>query len=199
MPPATLTTNSESVALNLSPSLTIPLKATNSVAATNLVTAGTNVLSAAQDDDSGRVSTAQKEAARSIHEFIQKTQSSALGVVGMLLLVLVAIKMLANIEETFNDIWGVTRGRTWLSRIILYWTAITLGPLLPAFALGLASGPHFPSTKGLITNMPIIGGLIFQLLPLVVLWLVFALVYRLVPHTKVEFSAALIGGIVGGS
>jgi len=199
MPPATLNTNSESVALNLSPAISIPLKATNSVAATNLVTAGTNVLSAAQDDDSGRVSTAQKEAARSIHEFIQKTQSSALGVVGMLLLVLVAIKMLANIEETFNDIWGVTRGRTWLSRIILYWTAITLGPLLLAFALGLASGPHFQSTKGLITNMPIIGGLIFQLLPLVVLWLVFALVYRLVPHTKVEFSAALIGGIVGGS
>src|SRR5260221_4788059 len=198
MPPATLTTNSESVALNLSPSLTIPLKATNSVAATTLVTAGTNVLSAAQDDDSGRVSTAQKEAARSIHEFIQKTQSSALGVVGMLLLVLVAIKMLANIEETFNDIWGVTRGRTWLSRIILYWTAITLGPLLLAFALGLASGPHFQSTKGLITNMPIIGGLIFQLLPLVVLWLVFAVVYQLRPHPTLGLLPGFVRRLVRG-
>ena len=47
--------------------------------------------------------------------------------------------------------------------------------------------------------MPLIGGLIFQFLPLVVLWLAFALVYQLVPNTKVRFSAALVGGVVGGS
>ena len=47
--------------------------------------------------------------------------------------------------------------------------------------------------------MPLVGGFIFDLLPLVVLWLAFTLVYLLVPNTKVRFSAALIGGIVGGS
>jgi membrane protein len=211
MPPATLNTNSTTVALNVGPSVSIPLKATNSVAPVNLTTASTNVLALTNPDmtgtngpaaakvDESRVSTAQKEAARSIHEFIQRTQSGTLGVVGMLLLVLVAIKMLANIEETFNDIWGVTRGRSWMSRIVLYWTTITLGPLLLAFALGLASSPHFKSTTGIISSMPLIGGIIFQFVPLVLLWLVFTLVYLLVPHTKIHFSAALVGGIVGGS
>ncbi len=47
--------------------------------------------------------------------------------------------------------------------------------------------------------MPLIGGLIFQFLPLLVLWLTFALVYLLVPNTKVRFSAAFVGGVVGGS
>ncbi len=150
-------------------------------------------------DDDSRVAGAQKEAAKRIHEFIQKTQSGALGVIGMLLLVFVAIRMLANIEETFNDIWGVTQGRTWLSRIILYWTAITLGPLLLVGALGLASSPHFQATKGAVSGMPVIGGLIFQLLPFFVSWLVFALIYQLVPHTKIHFKAALVGGIVGGT
>ena len=47
--------------------------------------------------------------------------------------------------------------------------------------------------------MPLVGGFIFDLLPLVVLWLAFALVYLLMPNTKVHFGAALVGGIVGGS
>ena len=94
--------------------------------------------------------TAQKEAAQRIHEFIQNTRSGTLGVVGMLLLVFVAIRMLASIESTFNDIWGVTRGRNWLWRIMLYWTTITLGPLLLAGALGLAGGSHLQATKNLV-------------------------------------------------
>ena len=47
--------------------------------------------------------------------------------------------------------------------------------------------------------MPFIGHLIFQFLPLLILWLTFALLYLLVPNTKVKFSAALVGGIVGAS
>ena len=46
--------------------------------------------------------------------------------------------------------------------------------------------------------MPFIGGLIFEFLPLVVLWFAFALLYQLVPNTKFNFSAALVGGIVPG-
>jgi membrane protein len=116
----------------------------------------------------------------------------------MLLLVFVAIRMLANIEETFNDIWGVSRGRPWLARIILYWTTITLGPLLLAGALGLAGSPHFIATKGVVTDT-LVGRFAFQLLPLVVLWLAFALAYQLVPNTKIHFGAAVVGGIVGGT
>ena len=142
---------------------------------------------------------AQKEAAKWIHDFVQKTQNSALGVVGMLLLVAVAIRMLANVEATFNDIWGVTRGRSWLWRVVLYWTTITLGPLAIIGALGLASGPHFQTVKNFFGHMPFIGNLLFEFLPLVVLWLTFALIYQLVPNTKVRFSAAFVGGIVGGS
>jgi membrane protein len=146
-----------------------------------------------------RVMAAQEKAASYIHQFIQKTQSSTLGVVGMLTLIYVAIMMLANIEATFNDIWGVTRGRTWLLRIILYWTTITLGPLALVAALGLASGKHWDSTRSFVEHMPLVGNLIFQLLPPVVLWFTFALLYMLVPNTKVKFSAALFGGIVAGS
>ncbi len=147
----------------------------------------------------GRVVAAQKEAAKWIHDFIQNTRSKTLGVTGMVLLVFVAISMLTRIESTFNDIWGVTRGRNWFVRIIQYWATITLGPLLIIGALGLASGPHFATARSFISQMPFISSFVFQLLPLVVLWLTFALLYQLVPNTKVRFSAAMVGGIVAGS
>ena len=190
MPPATFNTNRVAPTLNLSPIMTVALAPSNSATATNAV---------ASTEGDTRVDAAQKEAARHIHEFIQNTRSGALGVIGMLLLVYVAIQMLASIESTFNDIWGVTRGRNWLWRIVLYWTTITLGPLLIAGALGLAGGSQLQATRILVGNMPFVGEVVFQFLPLVVLWLAFALIYLLVPNTKVRFGAALIGGIVGGS
>ncbi len=168
---------------------------TNSVADTNAP-----VLAAATDGGERAVSvSAQKTAARSIHDFVQKTQSGTLGAVGMLALVLVAIRMLANIEATFNDIWGITRGRSWPWRIVLYWTTITLGPLAIAGAVGLAGSAHLHAVKELFQRMPFFGRLLFDFLPLILLWVIFALVYLLVPNTRVKFSAALVGGIIAGS
>ena len=54
-------------------------------------------------------------------------------------------------------------------------------------------------TKSAVLSGTFIGGLVFDLLPLALLWLAFSLVYLLVPHTKINFNAALVGGIVGGT
>jgi membrane protein len=168
----------------------------NSVAGTNLISSVTNN----STGDTPVISVpAQKAAAQWIHEFVEKTQSGKLGFTGMILLVIVAISMLSRIETTFNDIWGVTSGRNWLVQIVLYWTAITLGPLLLAAALALAGGSQFHAAKNFISQTPLIGNLAFKFLPLVVIWLTFALIYQLVPNTKVKFSAALAGGIIGGT
>jgi len=204
MPPATL--NTTNAALELTPALTVPLKSTNTTSTftnetgvTILPTNSTALITEEPAETSERVVAAQKQAARSIHKFIQNTRSGTLGVIGMLVLVYVAIMMLANIETTFNDIWGVTRGRNWLLRIVLYWATITLGPLLMITALGLSGGAQMQTAREFIGQTPFVGGLIFKLLPLVVLWLAFALMYQIVPNTKVRFSAAMIGGIVAGS
>jgi len=142
---------------------------------------------------------ARKEVARRINEFIQNTRSGALGLTGSVLLIFAAISMLARIEDTFNDIWGVARGRNWFMRIVLYWGVLSLAPFLIVVAVGLASGPHFESTKELLTSTPFVGHFVFQFLPVVVLSLTFALFYMLIPNTKVNWRAALVGGIVGGT
>ncbi len=141
---------------------------------------------------------ARKQIARSIHDFIQNTRSGALGVTGSVVLIFAAISMLSRIEDTFNDIWGVARGRNWFTRIVLYWGVLSLAPLLVVVAAGLATGPHLESSKKFLTAMPWLGDMVFFFLPIVVLCLTFGVFYMLMPNTKVRWQAALVGGVVAG-
>ena len=199
IPPATLGTN-----VIASDNQTVTL-VTNDLAAVteNPDTNGVVTNPVAAGSSTNRVSvvpvSAQKEIARQIWVFVQKTQSGALGATGVVLLVFVAVSLLGRIEETFNDIWGVTRGRNLLTQIQLYSTTILLGPLLLVAALGLAGGSQFQSVKDYVAQTPVVGKFIFELLPLLVLWLAFTFVYMLLPNTKVKFSAALVGGAVAGT
>lgn len=172
----------------------VPVVNTNFVAETTTNAAATNSIVSAETQV-----TMQKEIARWLSNFVKKTQGATLGVTGMVVFVIIAIMMLSRIEETFNDIWGVARGRGWLTRVVLYWTAITLGPLLLLTAISLAGGSQVQAVKDYFQAMPGIGNFIFKLLPLLVLWLAFSLIYQIVPNTKVQFSAALVGGIVSGT
>jgi membrane protein len=140
---------------------------------------------------------ARRQIARSIHDFIQNTRSGALGVTGSIVLIFAAISMLSRIEDTFNDIWGVAKGRGWFTRIVLYWGVLSLAPLLVVVAAGLSTGPHLEGTKKFLDAMPWLGNLTFLILPIAVLCLTFGAFYMLMPNTKVKWQAALVGGAVG--
>jgi membrane protein len=142
---------------------------------------------------------ARKDISREIHRFIQNTRSGALGVTGSVVLIFVGISMLSRIEDTFNDIWGVARGRSWFMRVMLYWGVITLAPLLLVVAGGLASGSLLKGTQKMLHGLPMIGPLALHLLPVLVLCLMFATLYMLIPNTWVCWKSSLIGGLVGGA
>lgn len=160
--------------------------------------ASTNAVAAAVNGADARVAV-QNVVAENIHTFIHNTRSGALGVTGVLLLIFVAISMLNSIEGTFNDIWGIERGRDWLMRVGRFWIALTLGPLLIAVGIGLAGGSHFQSVSAVIEKTPVIGWLLVQIITILFIWFAFTLIYQFVPHTKVQFRSALAGGITAGT
>jgi len=193
IPPAALNTNGLPTSRSLTNSASSGTITNSTGTVTNALSPGETAVTV----ENGRIVTAQKEVAKYIHNFLKNTRSGALGITGMILLVFIAIQMLSSIEATFNDIWGVTRGRSWVWRIVLYWATITLGPLLLIAALGLIGGSHAEAVRNFAGKLPVIGTFLFDLLPMIVLWLMFALAYLLIPNTKVRFGAALVGGIVG--
>ncbi len=139
---------------------------------------------------------------RQILEFVGNIRGGTLGATGMIALLGMVIIMLARIEDAFNDIWGVTRGRPWHLRVIQYWFALSLGPLLLLSAAALTSGPYLGWVRGLIAHTGVAGEmalrLALRLLPYLILSGAFALLYLYLPHTKVQWRAAAVGGVVAG-
>src|SRR5688572_835745 len=83
-----------------------------------------------------------------IKDYINTLNSGTLGITAGIALVFIAVSVLSTVENTFNDIWGVTRGRTWSARIVQYWAAISLAPIFIVTAIGLTSTAQLAGAKG---------------------------------------------------
>ena len=58
------------------------------------------------------------------------TRANRLGVVGLVVLLVSAIALMLTIDRALNAIWRVRKPRPIAQRVLVYWSAITLGPLL---------------------------------------------------------------------
>jgi len=155
-------------------------------------------LALSQDPDSIEATRNRQAVVQNILAYVNNMNSGKLGATAGIALVFVGISLLSTIEATFNDMWGVTRGRTWLSRIVQYWAALTLGPLFLLTALGLTTSAQFGAVRHIIEEAPFLGAFVFKMLPFVVLTFALTLFYKLIPNTRVLWTAAFMGGLVGG-
>lgn len=124
-------------------------------------------------------------------QFINATAKlTTIGVIGI---ALTAILLLSTIENSFNFIFKVTRPRRLTTKITLYWTVITLGPLLLGTAISLKS---LTAVNTVLNNLPAGAVLLGNVLPFLLTWLVLSSVYLLVPNKKVGFLNAMAGALI---
>lgn len=121
-------------------------------------------------------------------------KASKLGVAGVLVLLTTALASILTIDRTLNNIWRVRRARPLAQRVLIYWAAITLGPLLLGASLTMTSYVVSAST-GLVGTMP--GGvrLLLDALEFFMVAGGVAMTYRYVPNTQVKWGHAWTGGI----
>lgn len=131
---------------------------------------------------------------QNLHQFA--TQAGKLTAVGLFFLVLSALFLLATIEDAFNDIWRLKRGRTIIQRVAIYWTVITLGPLLIGISLSLSSYLVSMSDSVGIMTFGRFNIIMLSLLPFIFECMAFVGLYMTVPNCRVRFCDALPGGIV---
>lgn len=139
----------------------------------------------------------RREVANGILAYVSNINFTTIGVTAAAGLIFVAISLLRTIESAFNDIWGQSEGRGWFQSIVLYWAAITLGPLLFVVVKSLSYVRAFGAASSWFQAG--FGQVLLQLsafLPLVLLTLTFSSLYRLMPNTRVQWRAALFGGVV---
>jgi membrane protein len=121
-------------------------------------------------------------------------KASRLGGVGLAALVVSAIALVLTIDRTLNGIWRVRRPRPLGQRVLIYWAAITLGPLLLAASLGTTSYV-ISAGRGLVSALPGALAFIINAVEFVLLAGALAALYRYVPHTPVRRSHAIAGGV----
>jgi membrane protein len=134
--------------------------------------------------------------ARSVLGYLTQfaSKASRLGTVGLVAFVVTALALIFTIDRTLNNIWRVRQLRPFAQRLLIYWAALTLGPVLLAASLTLTSyALSGPSSA--VRIIP--GGLkfIFDLLEFSLLAAGMAALYHYVPNTRVKWAHAWAGGI----
>jgi membrane protein len=149
--------------------------------------------------ESGGAVSVNPQLVEMINGFIKGARSSTAGVVGALLLVMIVLFLFKSIEDAFNDIWGVRRGRTFIMRVAFYWTVLTLGGILFFAAVALLGAGTLVNV--FMEKLPFgveLVRMLRWLLPsfsFVLLVGVLAIFYRAIPNTRVRWRAALSGAL----
>lgn len=136
-------------------------------------------------------------ASKVITRYMQQFTDSAmrLTALGIGVLAVTAMWLLLTIEQAFNAIWRVAHPRPLLKRLVAHWAVLTLAPLLVGASLALTSW-LVGLSMGYARHVPVFGVGILKLLPVLLTWLAFTLLFRLVPNRYVPRRHAMTGALV---
>jgi membrane protein len=125
------------------------------------------------------------------------------GVLSALVFVYLGLLVVMQLEDTFNDLWSVRRSRAWYSQLLKFSPGLVLGPGCIILAFALTNGVHFEAISEHLENLTAdAGGMglaVNTLVPLLFAMAGLTFLYKLIPNTRVPWSAALWGGLVAGT
>ena len=145
----------------------------------------------------------QEEMLAKILEFtnslLKNTKGGVIFGFGVIILLWTVIKLLSNVENSFNHIWQITKPRSVLRKLTDYLSIMLLAPIFLA-----VSGSINIFIKKLDIVIPVFGNIgpfanwLLNFSPYVLIILLFTMVYLVMPNTRVKFKSALIAGIIAG-
>lgn len=132
-----------------------------------------------------------------VADFVGATGSlTAVGVGG---LAVTALMMLVTIEQAFNTIFRVSRPRSLLARLLVYWTLLTLGPLLIGVSFSISSYLA-AAGKDIFTDQTVGAWTrLSWIMPYALTLVAFALLYIAVPNRRVRLRDAVVGALVAAT
>ncbi|MCH8478448.1 MAG: virulence factor BrkB family protein [Wenzhouxiangella sp.] len=133
-----------------------------------------------------------------VREHLQTFMDNTAGLTGAgtVLLLATAILLMATIEKSLNRIWRVRAERRPASRLVIYWSVLTLGPLLMGASLVLTS---YLAAWPMLAPEAVRGAVqafVLGLTPFFVTLIGFALLFLIVPNRRVRWHHALVGALV---
>jgi membrane protein len=113
-------------------------------------------------------------------------QAGRLTAIGLLFLLVTSVMLMLTIDETLNRTFRVRRRRPLAQKLIMYWSVLTLWPVLIGTSLSLT-----PFLFGASSS-------VLRLVPFVFTWAALTLLYLVVPYRHVELRHAACGALLAG-
>lgn len=136
---------------------------------------------------------------------LAKAQTGAIAVIGLLVLFFTVIKVIGNIEHSFNDIWGIKTARSLFRKCGDYTILLIVCPTLLLFASGFTVYIRTQILKfaeaGYVSDSLLnpIGFILIKSIPFFLSCLLFTFIYKTMPNTKIKIFSAVFGGIIAGT
>lgn len=133
-----------------------------------------------------------------VQEYLNQFSQKAVRMTGpgLLFLIATALLMMANIERAFNRIWRIEKRRQLLSRFMVYWAILTLGPLLIGLSVAVTSYlVSMPLLSDTAQRFGLDSGLL-RATPAIASAVAFSLLYLVVPNQPVPLAHAVAGGVL---
>ena len=120
--------------------------------------------------------------------------------IGILVLFWTVLRLATYVENSFNQIWAVRKGRTFFRKVSDYLSVIIIAPIL---LVVMSSSTIF--ARKMLTDLTVSEAPITFLqralefgvgfLPFVMAWLLFVFIYIFIPNTKVKLGSAVFAAI----
>ncbi|WP_242343414.1 YhjD/YihY/BrkB family envelope integrity protein [Anaeromyxobacter terrae] len=139
------------------------------------------------------------QASERILEFVDRTDVSRLGAVGLVVLVYTSVSLVSSIEVALNDVFGVKTTRPFLRQITDYVTLLVTTPILVFAAATLSTAAQSSSVVVFLRERLGLGPAIDFALgftPVAVVALALFAMYVILPNVRVRPLSALLGAVL---
>jgi membrane protein len=136
-----------------------------------------------------------------VDRYLNRINGGFITGIGLIILFWSVMKVLGNIESSFNNIWQIKKSRMVARKFTDYISLLIVAPLF----LIIASSFNVSQLESISSSIPFLHYLDSVLkimvtgLSYTLIWFVFTLIYIVIPNTKVRIIPALIAGIIAGT
>lgn len=135
-----------------------------------------------------------------VFTFVERTDISRLGLIGMLGLLWAVMGLLSRIEDAMNRAWAVHRSRSLARKLSDYLNMMVIVILFLA-GVSVTITSKINDVTGFLNTLGIqgLGEFVIKMLPYMIVWPAFIFMYYYIPNTRVKLSSAVISGLVAGT
>lgn len=146
------------------------------------------------------VAVGSQEIISRIVRYINNTHVGSLGAIGLVTLFLSVMATLDNVEEAFNQIFAVDRGKSVHHKLRDYLIVIFAIPILTALAVSVTTSLLHQGSVQWFLRLPGIGSLLLlRVVPFLSIWIALICLYIFIPNVRIGFRHALTGALVAGT